>query len=83
MSDIKARYVGHPEGCYLPTVPVGDGETRGVRIPYGGELPTEIDGLPVPASYRNSLLEQKDSWTEVRREAPKKTTAAKADEKEE
>jgi hypothetical protein len=82
MSDIKARYVGHPDGAYLPLVPVGDeGETRAITVPYGGELPHEIDDLPVPASFRDLLLEQKDSWTQVRRD-PKKTTAAKADEKE-
>lgn len=80
MSDIKARFVGSPDGTYLPLIPVGDeGETRALTIPHGGELPTEIDGLPVPASFRDSLLEQKDNWTRVKRE-PK--TAAKADEKE-
>jgi hypothetical protein len=79
MSDIKARYVGHPDGTYLPLVPVGDDETRDVTIPYGGELPTHIDGLPVPASFRDGLLEQKDNWTRVKRETK---TAAKADEKE-
>lgn len=91
MSDIKARFVGHPDGTYLPSIPVGtEGETRSLTIPHGGELPTEIDGQKVPASFRDSLLEQKDNWTEVRREAKAEakpehkssTTAAKADEKE-
>jgi hypothetical protein len=41
MSDIKARYVGHPEGCYLPTVPVGDGETRGVQSRTAGSSPRD------------------------------------------
>ena len=82
MSDIKARYVGHPDGVHL-TVPVStDGEPpRHVYIPHGGELPAELDGHAVPASFRKSLLEQGDNWTEVRREK-KTTTAAKADEKE-
>jgi hypothetical protein len=86
MSDIKARYVGPSEGVTL-TVPVStEGEPpRHVTIPHGGELPAEIDGHPVPASFRKSLLEQGDNWTEVRREQKKTTsttTAAKADEKE-
>jgi len=84
MSDTKARFVGHPDGTYLPLVPVGtEGETRSIHVPYEGELPAEIDGEQVPASYRDSLLEQKDNWAEVRREQKKTTatTAAKADEK--
>jgi hypothetical protein len=80
MSDIKARFVGHPDGTYLPVVPVGtDGETRAITIPHGGELPHEIDEQPVPASFRDSLLDQKDNWTRVKRE-PK--TPAKSGEKE-
>ena len=76
MSEIKARYVGHPDGVDLQGIPVGDGdETRRCHVPHGGELPTEIDGLAVPASYRDSLLEQKDQWTQVKR-------TAKADKKE-
>lgn len=81
MSDIKARYVGHPDGAFLPAVELADGTTRAITVPHGGELPTEIDGIPVPASYRDSLLEQKDNWTQVRRELKKTTTAADADEK--
>ena len=69
MADIKARYVGHPDGTYILAVPVGDeGETRPVNIPYNGELPSEIDGLPVSAKFRDSLLQQSDSWTQVKRE---------------
>lgn len=68
MSEIKARFVGHPDGTDLESIPVGDGtETRRVHIPHGGELPTEIDGLKVSRAYRDSLLEQKDNWTEVKR----------------
>ena len=72
MSEIKARYVGHPDGVDLQGIPVGDeGETRRQHIPYGGELPTEIDGQSVPASYRDSLLAQSDQWTKVTRKAAK------------
>lgn len=72
MSDIKARFVGHPDGVDLNQIPVGDeGEYRRAHIPYGGELPTEIDGLSVPASYRDSLLAQKDQWTQVKRQSAK------------
>ena len=83
MSDIKARYIGSSEGVHL-TVPVTtEGEPdRHLYVPHGGELPLEIDGHTVPASFRKSLLQQADNWTEVRREPKKSTTAAKADEKE-
>ena len=82
MSQIKARFVGHPDGVDL-TVPVAtDGEPpRHLHIAHGGELPTEIDGHTVPAAYRDSLLEQKDNWTSVKR-SETKATAATADEKE-
>jgi hypothetical protein len=82
MSDTKkARFVGHPDGIYLPAIPVTtEGEPpRSLNIPHGGELPTEIDGHKVPASFRDSLLEQKDNWTEVKRDSGK-TTTAKAEE---
>lgn len=88
MSDVRARYLGHPDGTYLPAIPVTtEGEPpRGLHIPHGGELPTEIDGHPVEVSYRDSLLEQKDNWTKVNRAtgaaAKGKATAATADEKE-
>lgn len=88
MSERRARYVGHPDGVDLEGIPVGtEGETRRAHIAHGGELPAEIDGLKVPASYRDSLLEQKDNWTEVKRatgaEATgKSATAAKADDKD-
>lgn len=87
MSDIKARFVGHPDGVTL-TVPVStEGEPpRHLTIPHGGELPHEIDGHQVPASFRDSLLEQKDNWTRVKRGDPKPAAKAaipaKADEKE-
>lgn len=72
MSAVKARYVGHPDGVLLEGIPVGTaGDTRRLHVPYGGELPTEIDGMKVPASYRDRLLEQSDNWTDVKRETAK------------
>lgn len=85
MSDIKARYVGSADGVTL-TVPVAtEGEPpRHLTVPHGGELPHEIDGHPVPASFRDSLLEQKDNWTQVKRSTAKPAaTPAKADNEKE
>ena len=80
MSDKRARFVGHPDGAYLEGIPVGTaGDTRRLYIKHGAELPAEIDGLKIPASYRDSLLAQESNWAVVNRE---KTTTAKADEKE-
>jgi hypothetical protein len=62
---------------------VADGETRRVHVPHNGLLPEEIDGFKVPASYRDSLLDQPDNWHEFNQEPAKqqaKTTAAKADD---
>jgi hypothetical protein len=82
MSEKRARFVGHPDGVDLNQIPVGDeGEFRRAHVPYNGHLPTEIDGLRVPASYRDSLLEQRDQWT-THNQPTGKTTPAKADEKE-
>lgn len=80
MSDIKARYVGSsPDGVDLVVPVATEGEPpRHLHIPHGGELPTEIDGHDIPVSYRDSLLEQKDNWTPVKR----KQTPAHADKKE-
>jgi hypothetical protein len=86
MSEKRARFVGHPDGVDLNQVPVGtEGEFRRVRVAYGGELPTEIDGLKVPASFRDSLLEQQGNWTRStgRPAMTKAKTAATADEKKE
>jgi hypothetical protein len=77
MPDKRARFVGHPDGIWL-AVPVGDGETRRINIDHGHELPTEIDGLKVPASFRKSLLEQGDNWTEVNRATKPRRQAKKA-----
>jgi len=63
MSNIRARYVGHPDGADLNAVPVGsEWNVRHVHVPYGELLPAEIDGGPVLASFVESLLEQADNW---------------------
>ena len=85
MSEKRARFVGHPDGVHL-TVPVAtEGEPpRHVHVKHGGELPTEIEGHKVPATFRDSLLEQEGNWTSVSRQtSATSTTAAKADEKKE
>jgi hypothetical protein len=82
MSEKRARYIGpNLDGVHL-TVPVStEGEPdRHVHVKHQGELPTEIDGHSVPASFRDSLLEQKDSWAVYNRST---STAAKADAKKE
>lgn len=79
MSEKRARYTGHPDGVEL-SVPVGNaGEFRNIHIPHGGELPTEIDGQKVPAQFRDSLLEQKDNWTDVKRATGDETKGSKKD----
>jgi hypothetical protein len=75
MSDIKARYVGHPDGIDdFRSRSAPKARTRRITLAHGAELPTEIDGLKVPAKFRDSLLEQEDNWTKVKRE-PAKATA--------
>jgi hypothetical protein len=69
-ASIKARYVGHPDGVDL-TIEYMDGDRVHLHVPHGGELPTEVEGRKVPATFRDSLLEQEDNWTVVRREAAK------------
>jgi hypothetical protein len=84
MSEKRAKFVGHPDEAYLEGIPVGtDGDTRRLHVPYGSELPAEIDGLKVDTKYRDSLLEQEANWTVVNRATGsaatgKTTTAAKA-----
>jgi hypothetical protein len=67
MSEKRARYVGHPDGIEGLEVPLANGETRRISVPYGGEVPMEIDGQAVPASFRDNLLTQGANWTEVKR----------------
>lgn len=84
MSEKRARFVGHPDGADI-TVTFDNGEIRSLHVAHGGELPSEVGGLKVPASYRDSLLEQKDNWTEVKRatgeETKGKTDTAEAEKK--
>lgn len=68
----KARYIGHPDGADI-AIPFRDGDIVNIHVPHGGELPEQVGGRKVPASYRDSLLEQTDNWTEVKRD-PGKTT---------
>lgn len=66
MSEKRARYDG-PSGTGVDIpVELENGETRFVHVDQGAQLPTEIDGTPVRASVRDALLEQKDTWSEVR-----------------
>lgn len=82
MSEKRARYTGGSQTGVDLTIVFETGERRRAHVNPGGELPTEIDGLKVPAAYRDSLLEQTDNWTEVKRatgsEATGKTTTAAA-----
>ena len=66
MSQIKARFVGHPDGVDV-SIPFKDGDTVNLHVAHGAELPTEVGGRTVPAAFRDSLLEQSDNWTEVKR----------------
>lgn len=67
MSERRARYVGPSETGVDITYTLQSGEARTVHVRKGGEFPTEIAGEHVSAAYRDSLLEQSDNWTTVRR----------------
>lgn len=67
MADKKARYVGPSQTGVDLAVPLANGMTVETQIKQGGELPSEIDGVRVDTKYRDSLLEQSDNWTEVKR----------------
>ena len=43
------------------------GERIMANVAHGAELPAEHEGRKIPASLRDSLLEQSDNWTEVNR----------------
>lgn len=83
MSEKRARYTGGSQTGVELAIQLANGETRNRHIPHGGEVPTEIDGIKVPAAFRDSLLEQTDNWSEVKRatgsEAVPKATAAVAE----
>lgn len=88
MPDKRARYTGPSETGVTLSVPLSDGQTiYGVHIDKNAELPTEINGIKVPAAFRDSLLEQEDNWSEFNRatgseatgsDTKAKTTAAKS-----
>lgn len=79
MSEKRARYNGPSgTGVDLTDVELVDGQIRAVHVPQGGQLPTDIGGVKVAASYRDGLLGQAD-WSLVRqpgRRKPKKAAAA-------
>jgi hypothetical protein len=67
MSEKRAVYIG-PSGTGVDlAVPLANGEIRNVHVDHGDQLPTEIDGVAVPASFRDGLLEQEDNWSPTRR----------------
>jgi hypothetical protein len=68
MSEKRAVYRGGSGTGVDLSVPLGDGQHVPVHVDQGAQLPTEIEygGVKhkVPASFRDSLLEQ-DDWSEV------------------
>ena len=65
MSQKRAVYRG-PSGTGVDlTLELDNGEFRSVHVDQGAQLPTEVDGQPIKASVRDSLLQQ-DDWSEVR-----------------
>lgn len=89
MSEVRARYVGGSLTGVDLSIPYKDGDIVNVHVKHGGELPTELpDGRKVPVEFRDSLLEQTDNWTRVKRATgdaatgKNTSTAAKADTKE-
>jgi hypothetical protein len=81
MSEKRAKLAG--SGAPLTgvdlSIPIADGEFIHMHVPHGGEVPTEVDGRKVPASYRDGLLAQSDVWTEYNRATAddKKASTAK------
>jgi hypothetical protein len=65
---IKARYTGGSLTGVDLAIQFKDGDVVQLHIPHGGELPLEVEGRKIPAEYRNSLLEQADNWSEVKRD---------------
>jgi hypothetical protein len=64
---IKARYTGGSLSGVDLSITFKDGDVVQVHVPHGGELPEEVQGRKVPVEYRDSLLEQTDNWSEVKR----------------
>lgn len=75
MSDIKARYSGPSLTGVDLNVVLDSGEIRNVHIPYGGELPNEVGGSRVSATFRDSLLTQGDNFSKVTRDESKSKAA--------
>lgn len=74
----RARYSGPYPSVEL-TLP--NGQT--ITIEHGHLVPTEApDGTPIPATYRDQLLEQTDNWTEAKQATAPKTTPASADKED-
>jgi hypothetical protein len=65
MSEKRAATTGLPAPGVDVPVELDNGEFRNVHVDQGAQLPTEIDGTPISASFRDSLLEQ-DDWSEVK-----------------
>lgn len=65
MSTKKAAYHGASGTGVDVVVTFDDESVSTVHVPHGNQLPTEVDGKPVPARVRDSLLAQ-DGWSEVK-----------------
>jgi hypothetical protein len=77
----RAKYTG-PSGTGVDLiVPLANGESRSVHVEQGHQLPTEIDGQAVPASFRDELLKQEDNWSEVKQATGQELAAKKDDKK--
>jgi hypothetical protein len=75
MSAIRAKYTG-PSGTGVDlTVELDTGENRPVHVKQNGLLPEDIDGTPISAAFRDSLLQQ-DGWTRYKQPATSTNTAA-------
>lgn len=73
---IRARRKG---GDVDLTIELETGEFRQVTVVDGGLLPTNIDGVAIPASLRDQLLEQ-DGWERFRQpDQTKKADTASAE----
>jgi hypothetical protein len=82
MPDRRAMYVGPSQTGIDLTVELANGETRNVHVPHGGDVPTEIDGMKVPATFRDGLLEQKDNFSLANRAVGDEVKGKAADAKD-
>ncbi len=68
----KARYVGGSMTGVDVLITLKDGDQFTLHVDPDHELPSELpDGRKVPAYVVDSLLEQEDNWSEVKREIKK------------